>query len=205
MNNIIIVEKPNTIRWEEITEVIHDAYTEREKQNLHFAAFKSTPKENAQKIIDGKCFVALDGSKVVGVVFLRCPSCQYLINKNGKEKWYCDKNYGTVINLSVKEKYKSRGIGRKLLERLIEECKKQKLDSIMIDTSSKLKRLNKFYDSYGFKKVDYISWSTTNYYTVIRRLNLNGKNYNFIYRNLKYYWSKIKTLIMIDINGEKRF
>ena len=73
------------------------------------------------------------------------------------------------------------------LEKLIEECNKQKLDSIMIDTSSSLKRLNKFYDSYGFKKIDYISWPTTNYYTVIRRLNLNGKNYNFIYRNLKYY------------------
>ena len=76
---------------------------------------------------------------------------------------------------------------------------------MVVDTSSSLKRLNKFYDSYGFKKIDYISWPTTNYYTVIRRLNLNGKNYNFIYRNLKYYWSKIKTLIMIDINGEKRF
>ena len=197
MNNIKIVEKSNFVSWEEITELIHDAYAEREKQNLHFAAFKSTPEENAQKIIDGK--------KVVGLVFLKCPSWPYLTNKNGKEKWYCDKNYGTVINLSVKEKYKSRGIGRKLLEKLIEECNKQKLDSIMIDTSSSLKRLNKFYDSYGFKKIDYISWPTTNYYTVIRRLNLNGKNYNFIYRNLKYYWSKIKTLIMIDINGEKRF
>lgn len=139
MNNIKIVEKSNSVSWEEITEVIHDAYAEREQQNLHFAAFKSTPEENAQKIVDGKCFVALDGTKVVGVVFLRCPSWPYLTNKNGKEKRYCDKNYGTVLNLSVKEKYKSRGIGRKLLERLIEECKKQKLDSIMIDTSSNLK------------------------------------------------------------------
>ena len=205
MSNIKIVEKPEFISWEEITDVIHDAYAEREKQNLHFAAFKSTPKENAQKIIDGKCFVALDGSKVEGVVFLSCPSCPYLINKNGQGKWYCDKNYGKVINLAVKEKYKSRGIGRKLLERLIEECKKQKLDSIMIDTSSKLKRLNKFYDSYGFKKVDYISWPTTNYYTIVRRLCLNGKKYNSLYRYIRYYFSRIKTKITIDIDGKKRF
>ena len=205
MNSIEIVEKGETISWEEITEVIHDAYLEREKQNLHFAAYKSTPEDNAQKILDGKCFVALDGKKVVGLVFLRCPSWPYLTKNDGKGKWYCDEKYGMVINLAVKEEYKGNGIGRKLLERLIEECKKQKLDSKMIDTSSKLKVLNKFYSGFGFKKVDYISWHTTNYYTIVRRLNLNGKIYNNIYRYMRYYFSKIKTLITININGQKRF
>ncbi len=205
MNNIKIIEKTKAISWEEITDVIHDAYAEREKQNLHFAAFKSTPEENAQKILDGKCFVALDGKRVVGLVFLRCPSWPYLTKNDGRGKWYCDEKYGMVINLAVKEEYKKNGIGRRLLERLIEECKKQKLDSIMIDTSSKLKDLNKFYASFGFKKVDYISWSTTNYYTIVRRLCLNGKKYNGLYRYIRYYFSKIKTLITVDINGKKRF
>ena len=54
--NIKIIEKTEEIIWNEITDIIHDAYKERERQNLHFAATRSTPEENAQKILDGKCF-----------------------------------------------------------------------------------------------------------------------------------------------------
>lgn len=160
--NIKIIEKPENISWNEITKVIHNAYKERERQNLHFAATKSTPEENAQKIIDGKCFLA------------------------------------------VKEKYKHQGIGRKLLQKLIDECKLLKLESVMIDTSSKLKWLNRFYSDCGFKKVDYISWNTTNYYTIVRKLNLASKKDNNIYRIVKYYSSKIYTILTINKYGKKR-
>lgn len=202
--NIKIIEKNTEISWDEITDVIHDAYKEREKQNLHFAATRSTPAENAQKILDGKCFLAMDNNEIAGLVFLRCPKWPYLTRKNGKQKWYCDKKYGMVINLAVKEKYKRHGISKKLLQKLIDECKDLKLDSVIIDTSSKLKWLNQFYASFGFKKVDYISWNTTNYYTIVRRLNLNGKEYNNCYRVIRYLLSKFYTVVTLNKYGQKR-
>lgn len=205
MSNIKIVEKNDSISWEKITEVIHDAYEANERLNLHFSAIKSTPEENSQKILDGKCFLAMDGKEVAGLVFLRCPIWPYLTDKNGQGKWYCDKSYGMVINLAVREKYKGQGIGRMLLQRLIDECKQQNLESIMIDTSSKLKWLNKFYASFGFKKVDFISWKTTNYYTIVRKMSLNGKEVSNVYRIFRYIISKIYTIIVYNKNGQKRF
>lgn len=205
MTNIKIVEKSDDVSWEKVTEVIHDAYKVNEKNNLLFAALKSTPEENSQKILDGKCFLALDGKEVAGLVFLRFPSYPYLIKKNGKGKWYCDKLYGMVINLAVREKYKKQGIGEKLLLRLIDECKQLNYDSIMIDTSCKLKWLNKFYASLGFKKVDFISWETTNYYTIVRKMYLNGNKDSNIYIIFRYTISKIYTLIIYNKYGKKRF
>lgn len=101
--NIKIIEKPENISWDEVTNVIHDAYKKREKQNLHFATTRSTPEENAQKVLDGKCFLAMDKTEIVGLVFLRCPKWPYLTNKKGNKKWYCDEKYGMVINLAVKK------------------------------------------------------------------------------------------------------
>ena len=94
MTNIKIVEKSDDVSWEKVTEVIHDAYKANEKKNLLFAALKSTPEENSQKILDGKCFLALDGKEVAGLVFLRFPSYPYLIKK-------MEKGNGIVINYMV--------------------------------------------------------------------------------------------------------
>jgi ribosomal protein S18 acetylase RimI-like enzyme len=203
INDIKIIDKPDYISWDEITELLHNSYQEREESGLHFAASKSTSEINAKKLEYGRCFVALDGDKIVGMIYLLTPPWPFSINKNGKKKWYCDNNGGVLNNLAVRSDYKGKGIGKKLLNHSIKAAKDMQLISLILDTSCELKGLNKFYDNMGFKKVDFISWETTNYYSIVRKLFLSKRIPRF-YRIIRYYLSLINTILLVDKNGKYR-
>ena len=68
MNNLIIIPKPNYISYEEITELLHAAYSERKSQGLHFAAAIQTAQQTRKRIDEGVCLVALIDKKLVGTI-----------------------------------------------------------------------------------------------------------------------------------------
>ena len=99
-------------------------------QNNFFEIFSNT-KECIEHMMQGKhmdAVVALDGDKVIGVGMI------YFFE--GLPTLYNMKGFtGKVENLYVQMKYRSNGIGRKILEMLIESAKKRGVEAIFVNSS----------------------------------------------------------------------
>ena len=55
--------------------------------------------------------------------------------------------------LSVHPSYKRRGLGKKLINKIIKECKNKKIKSIFLEVSLNNKQALKFYDYLGFETI----------------------------------------------------
>jgi|SRR3989338_1624460 len=86
-------------------------------------------------------FEIKDGKKIIGRAFL------YII-KNDLHK----APYGLLEDLFVEEEYRSQGLGKKLLLRVIGEAKKRKLYKLIGTSRTFRTAVHSFYEKYGFKK-----------------------------------------------------
>lgn len=86
-------------------------------------------------------FEAKTGKKTVGRAYL------YII-KNDLYK----QAYGLLEDLYVEEAYRSQGIGRSLLLKVISEAKKRKLYKLIGTSRTFRTQVHNFYEKYGFKK-----------------------------------------------------
>ena len=55
--------------------------------------------------------------------------------------------------LSVHPSYKRRGLGKKLINNIIKECKNEKIKRIFLEVSSKNTQALSFYEYFGFKTI----------------------------------------------------
>lgn len=62
---------------------------------------------------------------------------------------------GHISNLAVREKFRGRGIGRELVEFVLEEAKNIKIKWIELEVRESNKTARSFYSKYGFKEVRY--------------------------------------------------
>ena len=56
--------------------------------------------------------------------------------------------------LSVHPSYQKRGLGKKLIYRIIKECKNENIKRIFLEVSIKNKSALKFYEKFGFKTIE---------------------------------------------------
>lgn len=85
--------------------------------------------------------VARDGAKVIGM------AAGYLIVKFGKK-------IGYIEEVVVSEAYRGQGIGRKLLELIIEEAKKARTRQLYLTSREGRTAANALYQKLGFEKRD---------------------------------------------------
>jgi len=83
--------------------------------------------------------VARDSSKVIGM------AAGYVIVKFGKK-------IGYIEEVVVSEAYRGQGIGRKLLELIIEEAKKAKVRQLYLTSREGRTAANSLYQKLGFEK-----------------------------------------------------
>lgn len=67
MEEIKYMEKPDWVSWEDILTCLHEAHKVNKRKGFAMPGYDMTIEEFKEKLGDGKCFVALDGNKVVGV------------------------------------------------------------------------------------------------------------------------------------------
>ncbi len=74
-----------------------------------------------------------------------------------------------ILKFAVLEGYKGLGIGKKLMDYCIEICKQNNVESIILESSSKLKNALKMYEKYGFQ---YIAIKNTPFVTADIKMEL---------------------------------
>ncbi len=65
---------------------------------------------------------------------------------------------GQIEELVVKEQQRRLGIGKKLMQAVMKEAKKQKCAEIHLTSNMKRKSAHKFYKKLGFKSTAYLFW-----------------------------------------------
>lgn len=59
--------------------------------------------------------------------------------------------FAFIVDLNVKKIHRRKGIGRQLIENLVKECQKKKIDHIELSTDPRYPWLEEFYKKAGFK------------------------------------------------------
>jgi len=76
-----------------------------------------------------------------------------------------NENSGLIISIAVKKEWRRKGIGRKLIEKLLENFKKEGIKNIFLHVREENKEAINFYQALGFRIIELI----VNYYS-------NGEN-----------------------------
>jgi ribosomal protein S18 acetylase RimI-like enzyme len=87
---------------------------------------------------DGSFIIAKDNNNIVGCVGLK----------------KLDGNICEMKRLFVNDKYKGKGIGKKLVEKIIEEAKNKKYKKMRLDTLRTMKKASKIYNENNFYEIE---------------------------------------------------
>jgi ribosomal protein S18 acetylase RimI-like enzyme len=85
----------------------------------------------------GAFFVAIENGKIIGFTSLGYPYWNQI---------------GLMFHLSVKESYRSQGVGSLLIKTVIDEAKKLKIRFVTVRTATWNTRAIKFYERNGFRQ-----------------------------------------------------
>ena len=94
---------------------------------------------------DGKCYIAVDNGKAIGVIMgiiVKFSEYDYLDYKCPKE--------GEITELVVSSKYRGMGIGKLLMEKIEDYFKNIGCEYILVDIFSYNKKGINFYSKYGY-------------------------------------------------------
>lgn len=167
MNELTIKEKDEKVSYEELLALVHEAYSERLKENIVFTASSYSLDNLKQLIGNGHVFCAFIDNVLVGTATL-------LERKKGTEK------YGYITTIAVKPNYGGKKIGYTLLTKAIEMAKKIELPYVVSTTATSATSSCKLHKKVGFKIIGFDSHETTNFYSYVFRLQIKP---SFLYNS----------------------
>lgn len=191
MMKVEIRIKDESVSWEDLVNLLHEAFQERLDQGLHFTCSYVTAEDLRQQLAKSTILIAVDNdsSVLVGMAAM-----DFKLNKKGA--------WAYVSNLAVKPQYKRRGIMAKLLHELVELAKSNQCEYIASDTAVGAKSSVKWHKKHGFKIVGLHSFFSTNYYSYIFRKQLVPHTLwdNSIYCWIRFSFSAL--ICRLDFNAD---
>ena len=163
--NIEIRTKDESISWEELVDLFHEAFQERLDQGLNFTCSFFTPEDLERRSAGNVVLVAIDKDNnfLAGTAFVK-------IVKDNKGPW------AYLSNMAINSNYKRCGIGSKLEERRIEIARTNGCKYVISDTAAGATSSVKWHKKNGFYPFSLRSFGSTNYYSIIFR------------KQLKHHW-----------------
>ena len=147
-NEIVVLEKPENVSWDEISSVLKQAHAENVKNGIVLPYPALPPEELYAKTEGrgGKLFVAMHNGKVVGTGAVAIIEKQFWC---GKGKYaYCF--FGAML-----PNYEGKGVYRRIVETREKYAATQGVSRMMFDTDERNKRVIDIALKNGYKKVEY--------------------------------------------------
>lgn len=195
---IRIIEKPEWISFEEITDVLHDAHRSNTDSGMQFKAAVQTPQDTEKRLgSDGRFFVALtDDSYLAGVAAISYhESGSYWFNKG--------RPCMEVKMVGVREAFKGRGISGMLYSKM-EEYGFSRVDILFMNTAEENQIVLKSNGHHGWRFVDYKHWPETNYYSPFMAKWKNGCPYSDSYRHIRFMLRYFRARLLRTKSGSYR-
>lgn len=192
------MEKPDWISWDEVQQCIHDAQLTNKKQGFDMSFGYKTGEELRKSVGEnGYCFVVLNESdKVIATMSLRISNIHFWWYK-GEAGYYCYEAVHPVyrgtdayfdMHAAVKRKEKQLG-----------------LNLIWADTAERNKVVLRVSAMSGWKQVQYTSFKSCDYYSIIIAKWLDDCPYSD--RKIKFMFklSRIAVKLLYKPGHKKRF
>lgn len=142
--NIRLAEEKDYLQVEELMKQVHDLHVVLCPNIYKPEEVVWTKEEFMELVTKEEVIVAEEDSKIVGILsyIFRIISGKVVV----------DRKVMFIESLAVDEKYRSRGIGRGLLDRAKEICKETECDSLELQVNAKNTRAWEIYKKYGFRE-----------------------------------------------------
>jgi len=145
----------------DLTALLHRCYQPLAAAGLRYLASHQDEATTRDRCSDGECWVAVQGSGVVGTMTWRpggaSPRCP----------WYGRREVAIFGQFAVVPELQGRGIGSRLLDLAERRAREQGFTQIACDTSEKADALLAYYGRRGYRVVDSVQWEETNYRSVV--------------------------------------
>jgi len=181
---ITIVENTDISKWDEIQKVIYNSHAENRRNGVDIRNAHLTPKELRESLgKDGKCFIALDGDKIVG-------TCSVAFQN--KNCWFAKGIVAYTTLEGVLPEYKGRCIYKQLSEKRQEYIKSRGCNVIYMNVAEKNYTRRIIAKKEGFNKVAicYNSYNPHNF--IIYCKWLENKPFTDIEISIRFGMSMIK-------------
>ncbi len=190
-NEILIVEKPDWVSWEDIKQCLFEAHAVNREKGIIMTHYQWPSERIIETIGDnGRMFVALASDKLVGVAAV--------CDKTG-DTWYAKGKYAYLGFAGVLPEYNGQGIYNKLIKAREDFARKQNFNTIIFDTHQRNKVVQNKALKNGYRYVRFFRASSKDHYCVIMAKWPDGCPYSKLYCFYKYILSGIKTLLITKI------
>lgn len=161
---------------DEVIPLFRGAFSDYEPLGIRFSIMSMSDEQVIDYLKKKESFVLYYNNEVISIV-------TYTLRQNKKNK---------IMSLGLvgtRKDYKGKGIGKILFDHVLTYAEKNNLSYILSDTSELSKNSNRWHEKCGFKKYGYTSFRSTNYFSIIYRLDLPYKSNNKEYtcRYIYYY------------------
>lgn len=145
-----------------ITDMLHEAYGVLASQGMRFFASHQDATATRRRMARGETIVALDFSqKIVGIVTLS------EVDSTRGSPFYDRDGVASFGQFAVRPSHQGRGIGTKLLSLVEDRAREKGVQELALDTSERATQLIAMYQAKGFRFIEYVQWSSTNYRSLV--------------------------------------
>jgi GNAT superfamily N-acetyltransferase len=161
VNDIIIRPFDRSDSIEELTNLLHRSYKALADAGLKFLATHQTPEITRQRIEHGVCFVADMGGRIVGTITYYSPG-----HAKGSP-WFERSGVAHIGQMGVEPELQGRGIASRLMIHVEDFARAQKALELALDTAETANHLIDWYTRLGYRFIEHVQWSVTNYRSVV--------------------------------------
>ena len=190
MGEIIVIERPDTVSWEDIRLSLVEAHTTNLRHGLVVRSTMLSADQLRNQVADGKCYVALDGDKLVGVAAVRIKSCH---------SWYCNGKVAHFLLDSVSTSYQGQGIYTLLQKKRYSYVQENDISVVTTNTAANNKRMVRMLPKHGFYRAVMFHAKDTDHFSItwVKWLKCKPSWFN---RLLHYAYSVVRSKIQYTIS-----
>lgn len=197
MGSIKIIEKPEYVSFDDIHDILYKAHQANRDNGFTVPTAILSGGELKEHLGEnGKCFVAMDGDKLVGTTSNRIQSVHH----------WCMK--GDVVELAlvgVLPEYKGRRIYSQLFNEALKDVEQRGFKHLELRTADKNRTMQKLNQRNGFQYIDFFAAGKVDHYTVVMLKWLDGCPYPDWVIRLRYFLKKMYTKMRFKPGRVKRF
>jgi predicted N-acetyltransferase YhbS len=150
-----------------ITAMLHAAYAKLAEMGLRYTATHQGDEVTLMRLKRGFPFVAEVEGEIVATVTL------YGSDPESSCGWYRRPGVFSFGQFGVRPDWQARGLGGRLLRLMENEARSRDAEELALDTAEGAHHLRDWYGRCGFREVERVDWSSTNYISVILSKHLN--------------------------------
>jgi predicted N-acetyltransferase YhbS len=167
MDNIQIRILTKADSHEELTALLHRAYKRLADMGFNYTATDQSVETTRERIEDNECFVAVDGTRIVGTALL-------IPHQIDQPEWANRPGVCYAGQLAVDPDYRHLGLGARLMDTIENRARELGFREIGGDTSEGADYLLRFYQGRGWRIVGHHQWQGKTYRSVILAKDLQG-------------------------------